>query len=137
MGMYVDISMYMRVGSGDWNAIHATNEPVEIVLDVPAELAELTADFYVMRAHEGEYLLMEDLDDAPETITIRTEAFSTYAILYRMQENGEGKPAAKCSLCHICPTFLGICCFIWLAILVIVIILALVILRKRKEQEVG
>lgn len=133
MGMYVDISMYMRVGNGDWNAIHATNEPVEIILNVPDELRELTADLYIMRAHEGEYLLMEDLDDAPETITIRTEAFSTYAILYRMQESGGGKTAAKCGLCHICPTFLGICCFVWIAIIILVIILAWIILRKKKE----
>lgn len=136
MGMYVDISMYMRIGSGDWNAIHATNEPVVIILDIPDELAGLTADFYIMRAHEGEYLLMEDLDEAPETITIQTEAFSTYAILYQMQEGGEKKPAAKCSLCHICPTFLGICYFIWLAIIIaLALVIYLIIRRKRKEEE--
>lgn len=136
MGMYVDISMYMRIGSGDWNAIHATNEPVEIILDVPDEFAQLTADFYIMRAHEGEYLLMEDLDEAAETITIQTEAFSTYAILYQMQEGGERKPAAKCSLCHICPTFLGICYFIWLAIIIaLVLVIYLIIRRKRREEE--
>lgn len=136
MGMYVDISMYMRIGSGDWNAIHATNEPVEIILDIPDELAGLTADFYIMRAHEGEYLLMEDLDETPETITIQTEAFSTYAILYQMQEGGEKKSATKCSLCHICPTFLGICCFIWLAIIIVLaLVIYLIIRRKRKEEE--
>lgn len=135
MGMYVDISMYMRVGSGDWNAIHETNEPVEIILDVPDELAELTADLYIMRAHEGEYLLMEDLDDVPETITIRTEAFSTYAILYQMWEDSGKTPTEKCSLCHICPTFLGICCFIWLAMIILSIICVLIILYKRREQE--
>lgn len=136
MGMYVDISMYMRIGSGNWNAIHATNEPVEIILDIPDELAGLTADFYIMRAHEGEYLLMEDLDETPETITIQTEAFSTYAILYQMQEGGEKKPAAKCSLCHICPTFLGICYFIWLVIIIaLALVTYLIIRRKRKEEE--
>lgn len=136
MGMYVDISMYMRIGSGDWNAIHATNESVEIILDIPDELAGLTADFYIMRAHEGEYLLMEDLDETPETITIQTQAFSTYAILYQMREGAGGKPAAKCSLCHICPTFLGICYFIWLAIIIaLALVIYLIIRRKRKGEE--
>ena len=136
MGVYVDISMYMRIGSGDWNAIHATSRPVEIILDVPDELAELAADFYIMRAHEGEYLLMEDLDEAPETITIQTEAFSTYAVLYQMREGTGEKSAAKCSLCHICPTFLGICCFIWLAIIIaLILIIWVVIRRKYKEKE--
>jgi len=136
MGVYVDISMYMRIGSGDWNAIHATSRPVEIILNVPDELAELAADFYIMRAHEGEYLLMEDLDEAPETITIQTEAFSTYAVLYQMREGTGEKSAAKCSLCHICPTFLGICCFIWLAIIIaLILIIWVVIRRKYKEKE--
>ena len=136
MGMYVDISMYMRIGSGDWNAIHAISRPVEIILDVPDELAELAADFYIMRAHEGEYLLMEDLDETPETITIQTEAFSTYAVLYQMRDGTGEKSAAKCSLCHICPTFLGICCFIWLAIIIaLILIIWVVIRRKYKEKE--
>lgn len=137
MGMYVDISMYMRIGSGDWNVIHATNEPVEIILDIPDELAGLTADFYIMRAHEGEYLLMEDLDETPETITIQTEAFSTYAILYQMREGDGGKSEAKCSLCHICPTFLGICYFIWLAIIIAVILIIWIVIRRnnRKQDE--
>lgn len=136
MGVYVDISMYMRIGSGDWNAIHATSRPVEIILDVPDELVELAADFYIMRAHEGEYLLMEDLDEAPETITIQTEAFSTYAVLYQVREGTGEKSAAKCGLCHICPTFLGICCFIWLAIIIaLILIIWVVIRRKYKEKE--
>lgn len=134
MGMYVDISMFIRIGDGDWNAIHGTNEPVEIILDIPKELAQLSADFYIMRAHEGEYLLLEDLDDAPETITIQTEAFSTYAILYQMQE-GIGKPSAKCGLCHICPTFLGICYFLWLAIFIALVLIIYIIIRKKNRQE--
>lgn len=135
MGMYVDISMYMRIGSGDWNAIHATNRPVEIILDVPDELAELTADFYILRAHEGEYLLMEDLDEVTETITIQTENFSTYAILYQMREGTREKPAAKCSLCHICPTFLGICYFIWLAIIIVLALVIYLIIRRKRNGE--
>jgi len=41
----------------------------------------------------------------------------------------------KCSLCHICPTFLGICYFIWLAILVITITIILIILFRRKDDQ--
>lgn len=149
MGMYIDISMFMRKGSGDWNAVHTTNEPIEIVLDIPRELMSLFADFYILRAHEGAYLLLEDLDDNPETITISTDAFSTYAITYRMKNDAEKQtqgvelqdeeaqsaeyPAA-CSLCHICPTFLGICCFIWLAVFAVIVAVALVIFLKKKKR---
>lgn len=90
MGMYIDISMFMRKGSGDWNAVHTTNEPVEIVMDIPQELASLCADFYILHAHESAYLLLEDLNDNPATITIKTEAFSTYAITYQ-RKDGAGK----------------------------------------------
>lgn len=152
MGMYIDISMFMRKGGGDWNAVHTTNEPIEIVLDIPQELMSLSADFYILRAHEGAYLLLEDLDDNPDTITIRTEAFSTYAITYQLKDNpaqkGQAQNAiqqneapqaaaapAECSLCHICPTFLGICCFIWLAILIVVIIIVLIIIFRRKNDR--
>ena len=41
----------------------------------------------------------------------------------------------KCSLCHICPTFLGICYFIWLAILIVVIIIVLIIISRRKNDR--
>lgn len=150
MGMYIDISMFMRKGSGDWNAVHTTNEPVEIVLDIPQELMSLSADFYILRAHEGAYLLLEDLDDNPDTITIRTEAFSTYAITYQLKDNpaqkGQAQNAiqqneapqvaatpAECSLCHICPTFLGICCFIWAAVVGIIITIVLLTAFKRKN----
>ncbi len=135
MGMYVDISIFMRVGEGEWNAVHTTNEPVEIIVDVPEALQELDADFYIMRAHEGEYMLMSDMDDVKETITIQTGLFSTYAIAYQLK----GAEGGKCSLCHICPTFLGICCFIWLLLAVVILTVLTGIFIKtrrnyRKEQ---
>lgn len=42
----------------------------------------------------------------------------------------------QCGLCHICPTFLGICYFIWLAIiLAIIVMIWIVVRRKRKTTE--
>ncbi len=131
IGMYVDISMFLRRGEGEWNAVHKTNEPVEIVVDVPEELSELNADFYIVRVHEGECTLLRDLDDMTEIITIETECFSTYAIAYRLADGSAG----QCSLCHICPTFLGICYLIWLAVMTAVIIIVVIVLRRRKDKE--
>lgn len=74
------------------------------------------------------------MDDVPDTITIITDMFSSYAIAYRLiggADTVNGK--AECGLCHICPTFLGICCFIWLAaIAVIVFVVVIMILGKKK-----
>ncbi|MBD5490253.1 MAG: hypothetical protein HDR13_15955 [Lachnospiraceae bacterium] len=42
----------------------------------------------------------------------------------------------KCGLCHICPTFLSVCCFIWLAVIAaVIIVVVIVILRRKKETD--
>lgn len=133
VGMYVDISMFLRRGEGEWNAVHEIDEPIEIVIDMPEELRELTADFYIVRAHAGEYTLLPDLDDAAETITIETERFSTYAIAYRLTD----EKTERCSLCHICPTFLGICYFIWLLLAGAAVLAVIVIFYRRRKDKKG
>ncbi len=139
IGMYIDIAMFIRIGEGEWNTVNKTNEPIEIIIDIPEQLQAHSTEFYIVRVHEGEYALLHDLDDDAGTITIQTELFSTYAIAYR-QADTQAIDAGnnKCGLCHICPTFLGICYVIWLAIAVAVIIIVIVLLRRRKQvEEVG
>ncbi len=134
LGMYVDISMFIKIGEGDWNAIATTDEPIEVVIGIPEKLQSDGREFYIIRAHEGEHTLLRDLDGASDTITVSTDMFSSYAIAYEETEGaGAGR---KCGLCHICPTFLGICCFIWLALALAAIgIVILVVVRRRKEKE--
>ena len=134
LGMYVDISIFMKIGEGDWNAVARTQDPVEVVIGIPAELQRDDRTFYIIRAHEGQYTLLTDMDEEPDTITIRTDMFSTYAIAYE-QEAGTGDNH-ECGLCHICPTFLGICCFVWLAvILVAALSIWIIFRRKRRDKE--
>ena len=134
LGMYVDISIFIKVGGGDWNAVNQTHEPVDVVIGIPAELQSDDRIFYIIRSHEGDYTLLTDMDEEPDTITIRTDRFSTYAIAYE-QASGTGENN-KCGLCHICPTFLGLCCFVWLAaIMTVFLIICIVIRRNRKEKE--
>ena len=133
-GMYVDISMFIRIGAGDWNAITETDEPIEVVINIPEKLQSDGREFLIIRAHNGEYTIMNDLDDTPDTITVSTELFSSYAIAYAETDGADTD--AKCGLCHICPTFLGICCFIWLAIiLAVMVVVVILVLRRRKEEE--
>ena len=40
LGMYVDISMFIRIGESDWNAITATRVPIEIIIGIPEKLQE-------------------------------------------------------------------------------------------------
>ena len=133
IGMYVDISMFVRVGESEWNAVNETGEAIDIIIDVPEELQDYAADFYIVRIHEGAFTLLEDLDDKAETITIQTSMFSVYAIAYAVKDGSSTD--VKCGLCHICPTFLGICCFIWLAVIVVAVMTVILLLRRRKKKE--
>ena len=42
----------------------------------------------MLRVHNGETVLLDDLDDGENTITISTNLFSTYSILYENAETG-------------------------------------------------
>lgn len=136
LGMYVAISMFVRIGEEEWNAVTETKEPIEVVMGIPEKLLSEDRKFYIIRAHNGEYIFMDDLDSEPDTITIRTDLFSSYAIAYVDTEGADS--GAKCSLCHICPALFGVCCFIWLAvILAVMVIVILVAWRRRKAEEPG
>lgn len=131
LGRYVDISVFVKIGEGDWETVTSTGEPIEVVMGIPKGLREDGREFYIIRSHEGEYTLLADMDDDPKTVTIRTDLFSAYALVYgqadRMEESG------RCGLCHACPTFLGICCFIWLAVIASVVVAGIILLQRKKN----
>ncbi len=140
LGMYVDISLFVKVGEGGWDAVTHTEEPIDVVVGIPEELKGDGREFSIIRSHDGEYTLLPDTDDDPDTITVRTDMFSAYALVYEQVDKAEasapGESGIKCGLCHICPTFLGICCFIWLVVFVaILLVIGFVIWRKRKEER--
>lgn len=93
----------------------------------------LGREFYIIRAHEGEHTFMHDLDEEPDTITISTDMFSSYAIAYAAAGSRNG--GNVCGLCHICPTFLGVCCFIWLAAVIVVILFTVAVISRREKEE--
>ena len=134
LGMYVDISLFVKIGEADWNAVTGTAEPVEVVIGIPQKMQSIDREFFIVRSHEGEYTLLTDMDDAPDTVTIHTDRFSAYAIAYK--QVSRTPQAGKCSLCHICPTFLGICYFVWLIlIMAVLLIIWRVIRRNRNVRE--
>ena len=76
----------------------------------------------------------EDMDDAPDTVTIHTDRFSAYAIAYK--QVSRTPQVGKCSLCHICPTFLGICYFVWLMVIITVLLIIWIVIRRKKNAKV-
>ena len=134
LGMYVDISLFVKIGEADWNAATGTAEPVEVVIGIPQKLQSIDREFFIIRPHEGEYTLLTDMDDAPDTVTIHTDRFSAYAIAYK--QVSLTSQVGKCSLCHICPTFLGICYFVWLMVIITVLLIIWIVIRRKKNAKV-
>ena len=131
LGMYVDISLFVKIGEADWNAVTGTVEPIEVVIGIPQKLQSIAREFFIIRSHEGEYTLLTDMDDAPDTVTIHTDRFSAYAIAYK--QVSQTPQAGKCSLCHICPTFLGICYFVWLILIMAVLLIVFRVIRRNRN----
>jgi len=131
LGMYVDISLFVKIGESDWNAVTGTAEPVEVVIGIPQKMQSIDREFFIIRSHEGEYTLLTDMDDAPDTVTIHTDRFSAYAIAYK--QVNRTPQAGKCSLCHICPTFLGICYFVWLILIIAVLLIVFRVIRRNRN----
>ena len=131
LGMYVDISLFMKIGEADWNAVTGTEEPIEVVIGIPLKLQSTDREFFIIRSHEGEYTLLTDMDDAPDTVTIHTDRFSAYAIAYK--HVNPASQNCKCSLCHICPTFLGICYFVLLILIMAVLLIVWRVVQRNRN----
>lgn len=143
LGAYLDISIRCRVGD-DWRPVTEMNEEIELTIDIPEELQANDATYFIIRLHEGYTVLLHDLDDDATTLTLRSRLFSTYAIVYTLQPVADealrqaddiSRQQEKCGLCGFCPHPLGLCIFIWLAILAVVVVAVVLILRWRRKQQ--
>ena len=125
IGTILNIELQGKVGESDWKIFTELNEEVLITLDIPEELRKKDVIYYIVRNHDGEYTLLEDLDEEINTITFKTDRFSTYAIVYEKQ---------KCDLCGICTGLFGVCIFVYIAaVIVIAGVIALVIVYRKKK----
>ncbi|MCR5673612.1 MAG: hypothetical protein K6F87_07860, partial [Lachnospiraceae bacterium] len=93
VGDYLDITLEVNE-EGTWEKVTKTNGNVQIVIPVAKQLLAKSDTFYVLRLHEGEATLLYDVDEEPETVTINTDGFSTYVMLYQEKEEEETEAAA-------------------------------------------
>ena len=93
VGQYLNIDLY-KLAEADRTDIHETAKKIRIVIAVPEALrnadSSKTRTFAVVRVHDGRAELLADLDGSTDTITIETDRFSTYAIVYQDTANGGG-----------------------------------------------
>lgn len=86
IGKYLDLTLQKEIG-GEVTVLSELNGMMKIEIQVPEECknknASVKREFAVIRVHNGETAVLQDLDDKDDTITIETDCFSTYAIVYK------------------------------------------------------
>ena len=83
----VDIDRYFQItlvksAGGYPELITEIKEEAEFTLQIPEEVRQEGRDYCIVRNHNGEITLLKDLDNDPNTITIRTDRFSPYAFAH-------------------------------------------------------
>ncbi len=115
VAMYLDIGLTKTVGELGSAAITETDEMVTITIAIPEALRQENRVFSVIRVHNGVATQLPDIDKDPATVTIQTDCFSTYALVYgenknaqapadpsdEVQEDDEGVPQTHLSLMQI------------------------------------
>lgn len=90
VGQYLHIDLYKLVGETREDITETANK-IRLVIAVPESMRNTdsvnTRAYAVIRMHDGQAETLTDLDSDPNTITIETDRFSTYAIIYRDTPN--------------------------------------------------
>ena len=86
-GQYLDISLYKEVGGKRSRITGLLAGNLSLTLAVPHGLKNTdstkTREFAVARVHDGEAAMLPDKDSDADTVTVDTDRFSTYEIVYR------------------------------------------------------
>lgn len=86
IGQYLDITIYKQIGNLKREIVTQLNHPIQLTLQVPEELLPQNGKrrtYSVLRIHDSESVILSDLDQTLSTITIESDRFSTYVILYQ------------------------------------------------------
>ena len=91
VGQYLDISLFKVIGDTR-SAISQTARKLTIVINVPESLKSKDSTkprtYAIIRVHDGVTEVLADLDGDADTVTIATDRFSAYALVYK--EAGSG-----------------------------------------------
>lgn len=82
VGAYFDITLY-----DDDAKISENKRSLDVELTIPSSIRAENRVYKVIRVHNGEAALLDDVDNDPNTITVRSRYFSTYAIVYSVAQN--------------------------------------------------
>ncbi|MCM1054456.1 MAG: hypothetical protein NC394_02940 [Bacteroides sp.] len=81
VGQYLDISL-TRTLYGEELSISETYKKITLTIEIPQSIKDPSYTYGLIRVHDGTAVLLDDLDGDPDTITVKTDLFSAYAIVY-------------------------------------------------------
>ena len=94
LGQYLDVTLLKIIGNQE-HKITATNGLIRITFEIPSALRG-KSEYSVIRVHGGTAAILSDLDSDPNTVTIETDKFSTYALVFK-EKNTPSNPGGNTS----------------------------------------
>ena len=82
-GEYLDVSIIKLLNGAEVGRITQLDTPITVTFDIPENLRKENRLYAMLRLHDGSADLLRDLDDQPDTLTVMSDKFSTYVIVYR------------------------------------------------------
>lgn len=119
MGQYLDVSLFKIVGESR-SAISETSRKITVTITVPDSLKNTDSSklrtFAVIRVHDGRVELLDDMDNSADTITIETDRFSTYTIVYGDAAKDDEPKTGDVSPLELCAALMLFVCISWLVL---------------------
>ncbi|WP_432651299.1 leucine-rich repeat domain-containing protein [Huintestinicola sp.] len=97
IGMYIDVSLFVKVGDNEPRAVTNTNGDLKISFEMPEKLINteknVTREYSIIRVHSGVATVLDcEFDNATNKGSFVTDKFSSYAIAYKDIEEEEPAP---------------------------------------------
>ena len=86
----MDIKLMEKIDHENWKVVPETLAPIRMVIHIPEPFKGLSQNYYALCLNDDEVILLEDLDNNADTITVETDRFSIYTIVY-----DEGPPVTR------------------------------------------
>ena len=81
LGQYLDLNL-LKIIEDRSEKISKTNAPITVMFTIPEALRAESRVYSVIRVHNGKTDVLNDLDSDINTVTIETDRFSTYTLVY-------------------------------------------------------
>ena len=105
IGSVMDVSITKHIVQGDninEENIYKLERPIRLVFDIPEYLYSVDRTFAVMRHHSTENGvtcdILYDIDNNSKTVTVSTDTFSSYSIIYNEKEKNNVSKSSSFSL---------------------------------------